>query len=137
VNVLTDKRDSTLRFNELDSIPNHPFLINIHAPICHVSATSSEEQTRNESKEHFPQPSFVNANTELRTNLKELNNYTSKLSNLITILIMVQRNATGCSLFYFTVKNTICFGCQQHPSSGVYKTVITASGTGRNICTAT
>jgi len=74
VNVLTDKRDSTLRFNELDSIPNHPFLINIHSPICHVSATSSEEQTCNESKEHFPQPSFVNANTELRTNLKQLNN---------------------------------------------------------------
>jgi len=26
--------------------------------------------------------------------------------------------------------NSTCFGCQTHPSSGVHKTVTTASGTG-------
>ena len=30
-----------------------------------------------------------------------------------------------------------CFGCQPHPSSGVLKTVTTASGTGHIFCTAT
>ena len=30
-----------------------------------------------------------------------------------------------------------CFGCQPHPSSGIHKTVTTATGTGHNFCAAT
>jgi hypothetical protein len=39
--------------------------------------------------------------------------------------------------FILLLKSSTCFGCQQHPSSGVHKTVITATGTGHSICTAT
>jgi len=33
--------------------------------------------------------------------------------------------------------HSTCFGCQPYPSSGVHKTVTTASGTGHNFCAAT
>ena len=46
------------------------------------------------------------------------------------ILISVQRDATQSSLFIILQVHSTCFGCQQHPSSGVHETVITASGTG-------
>ena len=46
------------------------------------------------------------------------------------MLIIVQRDTTQSSLFIILqVHSTYC-GCQPHPSSGVYKTVTTASGTG-------
>ena len=32
---------------------------------------------------------------------------------------------------YYSASHSTCFGCQPHPSSGVHKTVTTASGTGR------
>jgi hypothetical protein len=50
---------------------------------------------------------------------------------------MVQRDATGRSLFYFTAKISTCFGCQHNPSSGVHKIVFIASGRGHSICMAT
>ena len=46
-----------------------------------------------------------------------------------SILIIVQRDATQSSLFIILRVHSICFGCQPHPSSGVHKTVTTASGT--------
>jgi len=46
------------------------------------------------------------------------------------ILIIVQRDATQSSLFVSLQVHSTCFGCQPHPSSGVHKTVTTASGTG-------
>ena len=45
------------------------------------------------------------------------------------ILIIVQRDATQSSLFIILQVHSTCFGCQPHPSSGVHKTVTTASGT--------
>jgi len=48
--------------------------------------------------------------------------------------MIVQRDATKSSLF---CKFTLHFGCQPHPSSGVHKTVTTASGTGHIFCAAT
>ena len=39
--------------------------------------------------------------------------------------------------FILLQSHSTCFGCPQHPSSGVLKTVSTASGTGHNIGTAT
>ena len=47
-----------------------------------------------------------------------------------SILIIVQRDATQNSLFIILQVHSICFGCQPHPSSGIHKTVTTASGTG-------
>jgi len=38
---------------------------------------------------------------------------------------------------YLLQSHSTCFGCPQHPSSGVLKTVTAASGTGHNIGTAT
>ena len=35
--------------------------------------------------------------------------------------------------FILLQDNSTCFGCLPHPSSGVHKTVTTASGTGHNI----
>jgi len=48
-----------------------------------------------------------------------------------TIFIIVQRDATQSSLFIILQVHSTCFGCQLHPSSGVYKTVTTASGVGQ------
>ena len=49
--------------------------------------------------------------------------------NRWSILIIVQRDATQSSLFIILQVHSTCFGCQTHPSSGVHKTVTTASGT--------
>jgi len=38
--------------------------------------------------------------------------------------------------FILLQKHSTCFGCHSHQSSGVHKTVTTASGTGHNICAA-
>jgi len=46
-----------------------------------------------------------------------------------TVLITVQRDATQSSLFIILQVHSTCLGCQPHPSSGVHKTVTTASGT--------
>ena len=55
----------------------------------------------------------------------------------ISVLIIVQRDATQSSLFIILQVHSTCFGCQPHPSSGVHKTVTTASGTGHIFCAAT
>ena len=54
-------------------------------------------------------------------------------------LIIVQGDATQSSLFIILQVQSTCFGCQSHPSSGVHKTVTTASGsgTGHIFCAAT
>ena len=46
------------------------------------------------------------------------------------ILIIVERDATQSGLFIILQLHSTCFGCQAHRSSGVHKTVTTASGTG-------
>ena len=45
-------------------------------------------------------------------------------------LVIFQLNATQSSLFIILHVHSTCFGCQPHPSSGLHKTVTTASGTG-------
>jgi len=45
------------------------------------------------------------------------------------MLIIVQRDAKQSSLFIILQVHSTCFGCQPQPSSGVHKTVTTASGT--------
>jgi len=55
----------------------------------------------------------------------------------IYILIIVQRDVTQSCLFVILQVHSTCFGCQPHPSSGVHKTVTTASGTGNIFCAAT
>ena len=54
-----------------------------------------------------------------------------------SILIIVQRDATQRSLFIILQVHSTCFGCQPHPSSGVHKTVTTASSNGHMLCAAT
>jgi hypothetical protein len=44
-------------------------------------------------------------------------------------LIIVQQDATQSSLFIIMQVHSTCFGCQTHPSSGIHKTVTTATGT--------
>ena len=53
------------------------------------------------------------------------------------ILIVVQRDATQSSLFIILQVHCTYFGCQPHQSSGVHKTVTTASGTGHIFCAVT
>ena len=55
----------------------------------------------------------------------------------VTVLIIVQRDATQSSIFIILEVHCTCFGCQPHPSSGVHKSVTTASGTGHIFCAAT
>ena len=44
-------------------------------------------------------------------------------------IINVQRDATICSLYFILLKDqSTRFGCLSHPSSGVHKTVVTATG---------
>jgi len=45
-------------------------------------------------------------------------------------LIIVQRDATQSSLLIILQVHSTCFWCQPHPSSGVHKTITTASVTG-------
>ena len=52
------------------------------------------------------------------------------------MLIKIQLDATLCR-YLLTAKSLYMFQVSQHPSSGVLKTVTTASGTGHNIATAT
>jgi len=52
------------------------------------------------------------------------------------MLIKIQPDVTVCR-YLFTAKSLYMFRVSQHPSSGVQKTVTAASGTGRNIGTAT
>ena len=52
------------------------------------------------------------------------------------MLIIVQRDATQSSLFIILQVHFTCFGCQTHPSSGVHRTVTTASDTGHIYCAA-
>ena len=53
------------------------------------------------------------------------------------VLITVQRDATQSSLFIILPVHSTCFWCQPLPSSGVHKTVTTASGSGHIFCAAT
>ena len=46
-------------------------------------------------------------------------------------------NIKQSSLFIILQVHSTCFGCQTHPSSGVHKTVNTASGTGHIFCAPT
>ena len=55
--------------------------------------------------------------------------FSSQNTKVASILIIVQRDATQSSLFIILQVHSACFGCQPHPSSGVHKTVTTASGT--------
>jgi len=52
-------------------------------------------------------------------------------------LIIVQRDTTQSSLFIILQFQSTSFGCQTHPSSGVHKTLTTASSTGHIFCSAT
>jgi len=52
------------------------------------------------------------------------------------MLIKIQPDATVCK-YLFTAKSLYMFRVLHHPSSGVLKTVTTASGTGHNTGTAT
>ena len=51
--------------------------------------------------------------------------------------MIVQRDATQRSLFIILQVHSTCFRCQPHPSSGVHKTVTTASGTDHIFCAPT
>ena len=53
------------------------------------------------------------------------------------IYIAVQRDATQSGLFIIMQVHSTCFGFQPHPSSGVHRTVTTASGNGHIFCAAT
>jgi len=52
------------------------------------------------------------------------------------VLINIQPDATACR-YLFTAKLLYMFRVSEHPSSGVLKTVTTASGTGHNTGAAT
>jgi len=54
--------------------------------------------------------------------------------HLWSILIIVQRDAIESRLFIVLQVQSTCFWCQPHPSSGVHKTVTTASSTGHIFC---
>jgi len=47
-----------------------------------------------------------------------------------SVLTIVHRDATQSILFIILQVRSNCFACQPHPSSGVHKTVTTASGIG-------
>jgi hypothetical protein len=51
-----------------------------------------------------------------------------------SILLNVQRDATICNLYFILLQDhSTCFGFCPHQSSGVYKTVVTATGTSHMI----
>ena len=59
--------------------------------------------------------------------------------NAITFPFYITNCPTGCNTkqsIYYSARSLYMFGCQQHPSSGVHKTVTTASGAGHIFCAA-
>jgi len=58
------------------------------------------------------------------------------LTDITTILVIVRDTAQSSIFIFLQIHSTTCFGCQPHPSSGVHKTVTTASGTGHIFCAA-
>jgi hypothetical protein len=54
-----------------------------------------------------------------------------------SILVIAQRDSAQSSLYINPQAHSTCFGCQPQPSSGVHKTITTASSTGHIFCTAT
>jgi len=58
--------------------------------------------------------------------------YKSKYKQVINILIRSNKMQQYAGI-YLLKNHSICFGCPLHPSSGVHKTVISASGTGHSI----
>ena len=60
--------------------------------------------------------------------------YVKQETNMQFISINVQRDATICGLYSILLQDhSTCFGCCPHPSSGVHKTVVTATGTSHMI----
>ena len=55
----------------------------------------------------------------------------------LSVLIIVQRDATQRSLFIILQVHSTCYWCHPHPTSEVHKTVTSASGTGHIFCAAT
>ena len=72
----------------------------------------------------------VRLQSEMITAISPFNIWTKRKHPYRPILISVQRDATQSSLFIILQVHSTCFVCQPHPSSGVLKTVTTASGTG-------
>ena len=62
---------------------------------------------------------------------------TNVCSSFMFMVIVVQRSATQSSLCIILQVHSTRFGCQKHISSGVHKTVTTASGTGHVFCAPT
>ena len=63
--------------------------------------------------------------------------YTCYVKYVLGILIIVRGDVTQSSLFIILQVHSTCFGCQPYPSSGLHKTVTTASGSGHIFCAAT
>ena len=55
----------------------------------------------------------------------------------LTFISIIVQDATQSSLFIILQVHSTCFGFQPIPSSGVHKTITTASGTGYIFCAAT
>jgi len=81
----------------------------------------------------------INSAINVNITLQEPHFYLRGQKNISfkSILIIVQTDATQSSLFIILQVHSTCFGCQPHPSSGIHKTVTTASGTGHIFCAAT
>ena len=77
---------------------------------------------------------YITDNETLRTALYD--NLCHVDEHKMRMLIKIQPNAAVCR-YLFTAKSLYMFRVSQHPSSGVLKTVIAASGTGHNTGTAT
>jgi len=80
---------------------------------------------------------WTNVSTDIYYNHNITNwEASSGLQLFCTIWIKIQQDATVCR-YLFTAKLLYMFRVSQHPSSGVLKTLIPASGTGHNIGKAT
>ena len=68
----------------------------------------------------------------MNLNLEEQNKklYVNGSVHRESISIIVQRDATVCSLYFILLQDhATCFGSRPHPLSGVHKTVAAATGT--------
>ena len=99
--------------------------------VCRKVVPSSEGWTR--LSKYYYSLHFLKSRTRVRfhstwyRNCGGHINFGTRYS--FSILIIVQRDANQSSLFIILQVHSTCFGCQSHPSSGVHKTVTTASGT--------
>ena len=104
----------------------------------HAASTYKIKERRKERKKERNKQTNKHTHTHTHTHAQRDNiyffYYVHGSEHRKSISINVQRDVTIWSLYFILLQyHSTCFGCRPHPSSGVHKTVVTATGTSNMI----